>query len=251
MTIAGDLDYGSARLCARFGARPDELAWRSIEPVRSLPAFLDAARGLAFRRWIDAITGSATCHEIEAALLSRRRALVAEVAQWMPQGWQAAVEWAGVLAELPVLEHISRGGEVLAWMRDDRLYSPLCSDGVRPPASGPFLPLSAAWGRPDGLFRAWRAEWARRLPGGHANDRVLDGLGRALASQRMPRNAARADTATMRRGWLAGRLALLFRQATGDPAAAFVFLALSALDLERLRGELLRRAVFPTLRLAA
>jgi len=36
-----------------------------------------------------------------------------------------------------------------------------------------------------------------------------------------------------------------------DPAAAFIFLALAALDLERLRGELARRAAFPRLPLLA
>lgn len=245
--IGGDLDYANARLCARFGERPDELAWRSIEPIRSLPAFLDAARGLPFRRWIDAITAGATSHEIEAALLARRRALVAEVAQWMPRDWQAAVEWTGVLADLPVLDHRSRGGEVLAWMRDDRLYGPLCADGARPRASGPFLPLAAAWGRPDGLFRAWHAEWMRRLP--RSDAKLFDELARSLASQRMPPGTMPAET-TAGRSQLAARLAMLFRGATGAPAAAFIFLALSALDLERLRGELLRRVVFPTFGLA-
>jgi len=50
----------------------------------------------------------------------------------------------------------------------------------------------------------------------------------------------------MRRA-LAVRLSLLYRRATLDPAVAFIFLALSALDMERLRGELLRRALFPRL----
>jgi hypothetical protein len=250
MTIAGDLDYAHARLCARFGERPDELAWRSIEPIRSLPALLDTARGLPFRCWIEAITASATPHEIEAALVSRRRALVAEVAQWMPQAWQAAVEWAGVAAELPVLEHLSRGGEAQPWMREDRLYAPLCSDGPRQPACGLFLPLAAGWRRADGLFRAWRAEWMRRLPGEGAHPTLLDELARTLASQRMLASTFSAET-TLRRSALAARLAILFRRATGDPAAAFIFLALSALDLERLRGELLRRAVFPSFGLGA
>ena len=59
----------------------------------------------------------------------------------------------------------------------------------------------------------------------------------------------------MRDGWplrraLQARLALLFRRAMLDPAAAFIFLALTALDLERLRGELLRRAAFPGVAMA-
>jgi hypothetical protein len=250
MRIAGDLDYAQARLYARFGERPDELAWRSIEPIRGLPAFLDAARGLPFRRWIEAVAASSTPHEIEAGLVSRRRALVAEVARWMPEAWQAAVVWAGIVADLPVLEHISRNDEVLPWMRDDRLYGDLCADGARRPASGPFLPLAVGWGRPDGLFPAWRAEWMQRIPSAAPFPNLLGELARTLAVQRVFPGTVPVDTAT-RRGSLAARLVMLFRRATGDPAAAFIFLALSGLDLERLRGELLRRAVFPTFGLAA
>jgi len=249
MTIAGDLDYAHARLCARFGRRPDELAWRSIEPIRGLPAFLDAARGQLFRPWIEAVTATATPHEIEAALLARRRALVSEVAQWMPQSWQPAVRWAGVAAELPVLEHLSRGGEALPWMRDDAVYGELRGEAAHPPISGPLLPLAAGWRRPDGLLRTWRREWMRRLPRSGAGSKLLDALARVLASQRFLAGTAPAVLPARRS--LVARLETLFRRAAGDPAEAFVFLALSTLDLERLRGELLRRAVFPTFGLAA
>jgi hypothetical protein len=37
---------------------------------------------------------------------------------------------------------------------------------------------------------------------------------------------------------------LLLRRATLEPAAAFIHVALCALDLERLRGELLSRLLF-------
>jgi hypothetical protein len=50
---------------------------------------------------------------------------------------------------------------------------------------------------------------------------------------------------------LGSRLTHLYRRATLEPAVAFVFLALSALDMERLRGELLRRAIFPSIEMAA
>ncbi len=249
MSLAGDLDYAQARLCARFGERPDELAWRSIEPIRSLPALLDAARRLPFRTWIEGVTPVATPHEIEAALVARRRALVAEVACWMPETWQPVVEWAGIAADLPVLEHLSRGGEALPWMRQDPFYKALCPDGARPPSGPPFLPLAPGWKRPDGLWPAWRKEWMRRLPRS-ATGGLLDELARTLASQRIdPRGAS--DLTAVRRSALSSRLVLLFRRSAGDAAAAFVFLAISALDLERLRGEILRRAVFSGFGLAA
>jgi hypothetical protein len=60
----------------------------------------------------------------------------------------------------------------------------------------------------------------------------------------------------VRDGWplrraLEAQLTLLFRRAMLDPAVAFIFLALAALDLERLRGELVRRAAFPGMALLA
>jgi hypothetical protein len=249
MSLAGELDYAQARLCARFGQRPDEVAWRSIEPIRGLPALLDAARRLPFHSWIEGLTATATPHEIEAALAVRRRALVAEVVCWMPEGWQPAVEWAGIAADLPVLEHLSRGGATLPWMRQDPFYKALCADGGRAPSGPPFLPLAPGWKRPDGLLCAWRQEWIRRLPRS-APGGALDELARTFASQRIDPRAVSA-LAAVRRNELSTRLVVLFRRAAGEAAAAFVFLAISALDLERLRGELLRRAVFPGFGLAA
>ncbi len=69
MTREGDLDYAWARVCARLGERPDEVAWRSIELIRDLPALLDAARGPAFRRWLVGVTPDAGPHAIEASFL--------------------------------------------------------------------------------------------------------------------------------------------------------------------------------------
>ncbi len=79
----------------------------------------------------------------------------------------------------------------------------------------------------------------------------MDATGRALDA-----HLAAFHDRTVRDGWplrrtLQARLTLLFRRAMIDPAAAFIFLALAALDLERLRGEILRRVIFPGMPLAA
>jgi hypothetical protein len=252
MSLDGELEYAYARLCARVGERPDELAWRSIEAIRALPAFLEAARNLPFKRWLVDITADADAHRIEAALAARRRALVVEVARWMPGPWQAAIHWAGVLPELPAIEHLARGGEALPWMRQDALLAPLCEVGT--PGAGPLASLANEWRRPDGLLHAWRTEWTRRLPNGAlTRSASIHELARLFATTRTATyvSSAHRPIADSQRAMLAERLALLFRRSTLDPAAAFVFLALIALDLERLRGELLRRAIFPTFRKAA
>jgi hypothetical protein len=83
---------------------------------------------------------------------------------------------------------------------------------------------------------SWRREWWRRAPRAARGDELLRTLERWLAQHRAVRVEPRRA--------LCLRLEALYRRATLDPAAAFVFLALSALDVERLRGELVVRALF-------
>lgn len=257
MTVAaGSLEYAQARLSARYGERPDELAWRRLEHVRALPALLDLARATALARWTGGIGAHSMPHEIERVLRGHWRELVAEVAAWMPEDWHAAVDWCATLADLSVLQHLARGGELLPWMRDDPVYGDLAERESAvfgaAPAGGPLAPLAAAWSDADRMGSLWVAEWRRRIPRPRrADDALLAEVGRALVAHL----AAFRDRA-VRDGWplrrtLQARLALLFRRAMLDPAAAFIFLALAALDLERLRGEILRRAAFPNLPLAS
>jgi hypothetical protein len=246
----GSLDYAQARLSARYGQRPDEIAWRRIEHLRELPALLDAARISAFGVWLVGIGPTSTAHQIEGLLRDHWRSLVAEVAAWMPDEWQPAVRWCAVAADLPVVQHLARGETALPWMPDDAVYRELAErDAAGPgalPAEGPFAPLRAAWTEPAGLGNAWRAEWRRRVPAVAGDDvTLLDELGRVLH-----RHLAAFRDPSVRDGWplrraLEARLVLLFRRAMLDPAAAFIYLVLTALDLERLRGELVRRAAFP------
>ena len=92
----------------------------------------------------------------------------------------------------------------------------------------------------------WLVAWQRLLPGSALNN---DGpLKRVLALWR--EHGLAFAQAVPGQGWpqrtaLRTRLALLLRSVALDSAAAFIHLTLCALDLERLRAELLRRACFP------
>jgi hypothetical protein len=254
--FAGSLEYAQARLSAHLGERPDEAAWRRIEHLRELPALLDAARPSAFGAWLGGIDSATAPHAIERLMRERFRALVAEVAAWMPAEWQPAVAWCALVVDLAAIEHLAHGGAVASWMRDDPMLAPLigkeANESVEAPHDGPFAPLAAAWSEPTRVARLWRVEWHRRLPSGAlGKGTLLDELARKLHAHL----AAFHDSA-VRDGWplrraLQAELVLLFRRAMLDPAAAFIFVALGALDLERLRGELVRRAAFRGLALAA
>jgi hypothetical protein len=251
----GSLEYAQARLSARFGARPDELAWRRIEHLRELPALIDSARTTAFHAWMAGIGPMSTPHEIDRHVRERWRECVGEVASWMPDDWQRAVAWCAVLTDLPVCAHLARGGAPAAWMVDDAIYRDLCvcepaGSGVAPPG-GALAPLAPAWAESDRIGRAWQREWQRRVPRGALDATLLQELVRAIAAHLAEfRNTAARDGWTLRRA-LAARLTLLFRRAMLDPAAAFIYLALIAQDAERLRGELVRRAALPGLPLVA
>jgi hypothetical protein len=251
------LEYAQARLSARFGARPSEVDWRRIEHVRGFAALVEAMRLPAFNAWMVGIGPMSTAHEIEVLLRSRWRELAGEVRRWMPEPWQPAVAWCERVPDLPFVEHLARGGATLPWMRDDPVLREFCdreaAGSSTAPVGGAFAPLAPAWQEPEHLLRCWRDEWHRRRP-----PRPDDGderepldllaalLGRHLGTFRDP---LLSDGWPLRRA-LQGELVLLFRRAMLDAAAAFAFLALAALDLERLRGELLRRAAFPGVPLA-
>jgi hypothetical protein len=252
MSAVGSIEYAQARLSARYGQRPDELAWRRIEHVRSFAGVLDVARTSALRVYMAGIGPTSTAHEIEALLRGQWRGLVADVARWMPEAWQAAVMWCAVAADLSVVVHLARGGATLPWMQNDLVFRDLCEGEAAgsgtAPIGGPLAPLAAAWSEPGRIGNLWRDEWRRRMPARHTDAPLLVDLFAHVMNLHL---GAFRDP-SVRDGWplrqtLQARLVLLFRRAMLDPAAAFLFLALAALDLERLRGELLRRAAFPAL----
>lgn len=249
MIDCGSLEYAQARLQARHGQRAGEGDWPRLETAREFSALLDAARQSPLRPWLVGITVPATAAQIEAVLRGHWRALVAELAGWMPMAWRPALAWCAVWPELPVLQHLARGGAAAAWMHEDAQLRALCAvpAAERPAAlaAAGLGPLAAAWARPDAFAQAWWAEWERRLPPSLGDAQgSLKPLRAALCAHGAAFAAAPPGPGGLLRRALQARLSLLLRRAALEPAAAFVHLALSALDLERLRGELLGRALF-------
>lgn len=242
MTGQGSVEYAWARLAARQGTRPDNALWHRLETVRSFAALLDVARRTAAEPWLAGLTPESDVHQVEAVLRGRWRAHVAEVASWLPDAWQPAVRWCSYAPDLPVLGHLARGLAPLPWMARDPLYRQL---GAQAPTV-PLLPLAAAWSTPAALPAAWLAHWHRLLPS-RDPERAgpLPDLERTLARHLAAFRSTDAADGTPLRQALRARLQTLFRRAVVTPAAAFIHLAGTALDLERLRGELVRRCAFP------
>jgi hypothetical protein len=251
MIDAGSLEYAYARICARLSDRPDEASWRRIEFVRDFATVLDIVRASSLAPWAIGVGPDADVHAIEAAARRHWRTLVAEVAAWMPAEWQDSVRWCAALADLPALQHLGQSGARPGWLREDAVLGHLdevardAADGARQ-----VLVVESA-GDAARIAAGWRARWLRLLPRPPAQWLQLAQLVRTLDDHlRRFAGAHPADGWPLRRA-LHARLVLLLRRAPVDPAAPFIFLALAALDYERLRAELVRRRAFPRRTLVA
>jgi hypothetical protein len=110
---------------------------------------------------------------------------------------------------------------------------------------------SAAAPHPTLLPSLGHPGWRRRWPAGVDDDPALHELSRMVADHLARfRIAMPHEANALRRGFEA-RLLAFFRRHPVQAAAAFAWLAIAALDLERLRGEVERRLAFPGARMAA
>lgn len=218
------MEYAQARLQARYGAHPVEAQWRQLGTYRDIAAYLAAARAMPFADWLAGIDDSAGPHEIERALRRLWRKSVAEVARWLPAEWGRAACRLETLIDLPAFAHRQRG-EAL-------------------PRGVEFDPRLGALADGKANLEHWLAHWIRFWP----EDRDSDHAELKLLGERLRRHLAdfaQTDTAVAweARRALRSRVVLAFRRAALQPLAAFLFLLLLALDLERLRAELMLRAL--------
>ncbi len=253
--VAGNpFAYAQARLSARFGARPGEHAWQQLQAITEFGAYLEQARTTGLRPWVVNLSATSSAHEIERLLREHVRETITEVARWLPEIWQDAVRWTRHLIDLPAMEHLLRGEPVLPWMREEDSLRPLAS--VEPELRREVLLEGecAAFAYREGdssLREIWFDEWRRRCPRlrGRAAAMLasLSELVHTHVRGFVPagdQHRRDAKIAWTERRSLQARLEQYFRRAFLQPAAAFAFLLLTALDGERLRGELVTRTLF-------
>jgi len=233
----GDLDYASSRVHARHGTRLHEREWLRLESSRSLAHFLDTLKAGSFARWGTTLDPQADCHALERALRAEWRRYVGEVTRWHPGGWQRWLGWLTWLPAIGLLARLAQPEPVPQWMLADPLLGPLApgSPAERSVAleKTSLAPLAAAVRERRPLVTEWRTHWRELAP--VRDTATLDSiasLGRIAAST--------ADAESRRRP-----LARLYRAGAGTALASASHLLFVALDLERLRGGLAVRAVFP------
>lgn len=229
MTIPGSLEYAQARIQSRYAARAGPAAWREMEHARELPALIELARRSGFERMLTQLPRPLGLHALDLAVRKQWRLQVDEVAGWMPAEWQAAVRWCAVIVNLPFVHHLAAANIPYEWMQRD----PSFADLGTPPG-------------PEAVASGWHREWRRRMPR-LPEEEAANFLAfvRTIESHRQAFANVAADEGWRLRHLLEQKLTALFRRSTLQAVAAFAFLALQWLDLERLRGEIAGRLVFP------
>jgi len=247
----GSLEYAHARIWARWGLQPDGMAWRRIETTRDLAAVLELARASALARWLPGVSADTGLHGIESVLRRRWRECVREVARWMALQWQPAIDWCARLADLAAVQHWARGGDRAPWLATDEQLGAL--DAAAGDVPGHPSAADPAWRNllcharedPSGVLGSWLQAWRGLLPPGDGRAAIERELVALLTRHAQDFGAPQSRDGWGQRRVLHARLVALLRRHPVEPLSAFAFLALQALELERLRAEIIGRAAFP------
>jgi hypothetical protein len=252
MNAGPRLAYAQARLQARLSRLPTAADWQRLSAARTLSAYLEEARATGLIDWVRSFSGLSQAHELDRGCRALALDTAATVADWSPAGWRAAIEWVAWLPWLPQLEHLARGETLPDWSTlDVRLRDLIGGDGARDPQAWEASGLAALSAESDGsgaaldLGERWQTAWRKRWPTCRGRcRRDLDGLAGLILGHLDRFRGAPSASAWELREALRDRLRAYLHQHPVQPAALFAYLAIVFLDLERLRGALLSRAVF-------
>ncbi len=251
MTRLSDFAYAQARLQARHGMRPDARTWRRLAGIGDLLHFLQTARTTPLRPWVLHFTAETNIHDIELSLREQFRHYIEEVANWQPALWRDAVLWVKRLADLPALQHLLLGQPVRRWIMQDPAVQPFAIES-RPARlealrNSDCQPLLQAWQEGVSLSESWLQHWRALWPkAGTTLTTPLEHVAKRVQICLVDLSKQPAGSTSQKAlAALAHQLTRDFRRHTHQPAATFVHLGLVALDLQQLRGALVRRVVFP------
>lgn len=240
--------YVQARLQARHGERLREPDWGALQAARSLEEFIARARVSSLRRFTERWHAGMSSHVVERMLRDAWRGYVAELADWVPAAWRQAVLWTALLPELPIIDGLLRG-ETPKWVKDDPAFADLArvdrQERNVTATDSPLDALVASLGPDRTLAASWYSHWRALWPRRRAERTALIAIAAAIKAH--VDELGRADpqqTSVSYRRDLKAKLTRMFRRHSGSSAAVFCHLALVALDLERLRGDLIRRRLF-------
>ena len=147
------------------------------------------------------------------------------------------------------------GNTAPAWLLNDPVLNILASehrelrlDAFR---HSQYAGLAAKWEKGHSLPVAWLEHWQQRMPADAQKDPGIKSTTSLFREQLILHSDRTIEDTGQQRLQLESRLTALFRRYSFQTASAYAHLGLIALDLEKLRSGLVRRALFPDILKAA
>ena len=240
--------YAHARLLARHGERADDRVWRRMYSIGNLANYLQAASQTSLRIWTDGLHDGNNSHEIELTLRRHYRLYVEEIARWLPARWAVVVRPLAQLPDLPALQHLLGGGAAPAWMLDDPELRAYASENLATRTTAleqsEHAYLVTAWQKGTALPHAWHDHWRNLWPMTARQTSGLTHIGDLLFAHTREIHSDPGTQTDRLREQLMNRLTAAFRRYSFQPAAACAHIGIIVLDCERLRADLIERALF-------
>ena len=240
--------YAQARIQSRYGERADAGVWLKLHNIYDLGSYLQTAQQTALRPWVLGLSSTHSSHDIELALRQKYRHHVDEVASWMPANWQRSLQWIRRLADLPLLQYLLAGGEPLEWMKSDPEISDFTADdpqqrvqAIREAGNGALVD---SWQRSGSMLPGWLLQWNSLHPKSMYHDRGLKPLEKLLQQQMQLETTQQGIALPTDYEIILDRLRLIFRRYAFQPAAVCAYLVIVAIDLHRVRSDLMQRLFF-------
>lgn len=257
MSAARRFAYAQARIQARVSALPVEGDWQRLSGARSLSGYLEEARTGTLRTWVKGFSAQSNCHDLERGLRAQFLDAVEQTAAFVPRPWREAVLWWRWLPLLPLFAHARAGRMLPPWTRHDYRLAGLLDDQSRFDAAAlrrrgidvlvdPAVVVAYANPeRSDDLLALWVLLWRARWPSLARADRArLDALIDRLHQHVGAFTHTAPDNTWNLRRALRDRLRLDLHRQLMQPTVIFLYLAMVAVDLERLRRALVERSLF-------
>lgn len=240
--------YAQARAQARHGDRLTTADWQIAESSRGLAQYLHSVRATALAPRVQHLSATSSPHAIESSLRRDWRAAVRNASLWAPRVWRPSVAWTVWLADLPAIAHLLGGGRVLPWMETDPSLSRFVAGDLdaRRSAIEQSLRDAAPLADGDDLLGWWLERLQGLWPEAESECAALMELVNLARSYRdaLRADATRPDAMEELHDVLEQRVVRLMRTRNQQPVTVFCHLALTALELRRLRSGLIHRALF-------
>lgn len=247
MSALSGIAYAQTRIQSRYGERADTSVWLKLHNIHDLGSYLQTAQQTPLRHWVLGLSSNHSSDDIELALRQKYRRHVDEVAHWMPNEWQKPLQWIKYLADLPVLQYLVAGGEPLDWMKSDPDITAFTADDpqvrLQSFQQAGNMRLLESWRQSGSMLTGWLSQWNRVRPKSVYFEKGLQSLEKLLHQQMQYQLKYELALPTDFEAIL-DQLRLNFRRYAFQPAAVCAYLAIIAIDVHRIRSDLMQRLYF-------